>query len=35
VVGEVKIADDEFDRLFVVTLGFDGARLLELHYGNR
>lgn len=27
-----KIADDEFDRLFVVTLDADGARLLALRY---
>ena len=26
------IADDEFDRLFVVTLGPDGAQLLSLRY---
>ena len=34
VVEAVKIDDSEFDRLFVVTLGPDGARLLDLHYGK-
>ena len=32
VVGEVKVADDEFDRLFVITLGPDGASVLPLRY---
>lgn len=30
----VAIADDEYDRLFVVALTPDGARLLELRYGQ-
>jgi NAD(P)H dehydrogenase (quinone) len=29
----IKIADDEYDRLFVVTLGLAGPRLLSLRYG--
>ena len=32
VPGEVKVADDEFDRLFVITLGPDGASVLPLRY---
>lgn len=29
---EIAIGDDEYDRLFVVTLGLDGPRLLQLRY---
>lgn len=32
VAEDVKIGEDEFDHLFVVTIGIDGARLLRLHY---
>jgi hypothetical protein len=31
---EVKIADDEYDRMFVVTLDPEGARLLALRYAT-
>lgn len=34
IVSPPKIADDEFDRLFVVTLDADGARVLALRYGG-
>lgn len=33
VPGSVTIADDEYDRLFIVTLSSDGARMLSLRYG--
>ncbi len=33
VAERVTIADDEYDRLFVVTLAPEGARLLSLRYG--
>jgi broad specificity phosphatase PhoE len=33
-VDEATIADGEFDRLFVVTLGLDGPRLLSLRYAS-
>ncbi len=30
---DIEIRDDEYDRLFVVTISVDGARLLSLRYG--
>jgi hypothetical protein len=32
VAEDVKVGDDEYDHLFVVTIGIDGVRLLRLTY---
>jgi hypothetical protein len=35
VATEVTIGDDEFDRLFVVTLTPDGTQMVALRYSGR